>query len=84
MATIKVKKLQHGESLEIGDIIQSKSFVGIFQMKVSRVTKTKAVCKRSDGIEISYKRQVGINMSYPNESWSAIDYICFRPIGENQ
>lgn len=51
--------------LEVGDTLLVENFTGRYKYLITRVTKTLAMSKRSDGYEQAFKRAVTSDMSHP-------------------
>lgn len=66
----------HGVDLvNIGDTIQTKTFMGVNNFVITRVTKTLAMSKReSDGYEHTFKRLISWNMSHPSQRYNTTEY----------
>lgn len=62
------------ELLEVGDIVVTKSMMGVREYPITRVTKTLAKSRRDDKYEHTFKRIISSNMRHPYEQWSTTDY----------
>ena len=63
------------ELVEKGDTIQTKTFLGTSNFKITRVTKTLAIsARKGDGYEYKFKRDISANMSHPHERWGLVQY----------
>ena len=67
-----------GELLEVGDKLHVTSVFGISWFKITRVTKTLAISKRSDGYELRFKRVISHSMSHPSQQWDSNTYTVER------
>ncbi len=69
--------------MEVGDIIQTTSFMGTNNFPVTRVTKTLAMSKRkSDGYEQKFKREISHDMSHPYQQWSTITFNVIKGVDD--
>ena len=77
---MKCEKIDSG-LVEVGDFIRVENFMGISNLRVTRVTKTMSLCKRKkDGFEHRYTREIGLNMSKPYDTWNTNQYSVWRPL----
>ena len=56
--------------VNVGDKIYINSGMGMNWFIITRVTKTLAMSKRSDGYEYKFKRLISRNMSHPHQAWT--------------
>jgi hypothetical protein len=65
--------------LSVGDTLITNTFLGSTRFPITRVTKKLALSKReSDGYEHKFKRNISINMSHPNVTYSSTEYFVIR------
>jgi len=67
--------------VEVGDVIQTTSFIGTSDFPITRVTKTLAFSKRkSDGHEYTFKRLISHDMNHPYQQWSTISFAVVKSL----
>lgn len=57
-----------------GDTIQTITFMGVTDFKITRVTKTLAMSRRDDGYEYKFKREISHSMEHPQQRWNSTIY----------
>lgn len=81
------RELKEGELLDVNDYIIVRSILGKRKYKVTRITKTLAICKYdrsteknpNDFIDIRFKRRYGFYFGfYPSDTWDKNDYKVYR------
>ena len=85
--TIKARKLQPGETIEVNDIIVSVSWTGKKTYRVKRVTPKYAFVRWNDVAEGSFKRD-GVQTDGDvklrgSDTWSLVRYTAYREVKEN-
>lgn len=75
-----MRKLEFGESLQVGDVIETKHiFGGDNKFKITRITKRHALSKReSDGYEHKFKLYCSVDMAVPSVRYNMVRYSVFR------
>lgn len=74
-----MRKLEFGEPLQVGDIIETRHAFGGNKFKITRVTKRNALSKREDdGYEHKFKIYCSVDMASPSQQYSMVKYSVFR------
>lgn len=86
---VKYRELQENELLEINDFVVVQSILGRRQYKITRLTKTLAVCKcnrstkerPNDFIDIRFNKRYGFGFGfYPRDTWDSNAYRVYRKV----
>jgi len=79
---MKVRKLEDGEPIEVGDRIRIENYLGVSWQAIHRVTKHYAFVKWNERAEGKFKRiykQFGFDI-IPYQKWNTTRYSVWRPI----
>ncbi len=67
--------------LEVGDKLTIENCYGCNWFRITRVTKTLAMCKRpTDGFEFRFKREIGLCMAHPRRLFDTSKYTVEREV----
>lgn len=76
-----MKRLNDGETIQVGDVIESKSVIGTRKFEVHRITKRYAFVRYNDVAEGKYPviyNRFGFQ-PLPKARWNMVDYAVYRP-----